>query len=108
MAKGNDKTTWDVYTWVGSGPITIRESNVSLKDAKRAKEKWIAKSAKHEAFIATHSDKKIVKGLIKETDHKVKSNKTKSSKTKSAKTKSSKTKSSKQTKSSKSTKSKKK
>ncbi len=106
MAKGNDKTTWDVYTWVGSGPITIRESNVSLKDAKRAKEKWIAKSAKHEAFIATHSDKKIVKGLIKETDHKVKSNKTKSSKSKSSKSKSSK--STKQTKSSKSTKSKKK
>jgi len=76
-----DKTRWDVYTWVGSGPIAVRVSNVSLKEAKRAKEKWVAKSAKHEAFIAAHGDKKILKGLLGETTHKVKPNKRRSAKT---------------------------
>ena len=80
MTKGKGKTTWDVYAWVGSGAIKIRESNVSLKDAKKAKEKWVAKSPKHEAFIAAHKDKKIVKGILGETDHKVKPKKGKPSK----------------------------
>ena len=80
-----EKTRWDVYTWMGSGPITIRVSNVSLKEAKKAKEKWIAKSAKHEAFIAAHNDKKIVKDLLGETEHKVKPRKKKSTKAKSSK-----------------------
>ena len=67
------KTRWDVYTWVGCGEVKLRESNVSLKDAKKAKEKWVAKSPKHEAFIASHEDKKIVKSLLKSTKPKGKS-----------------------------------
>ena len=63
MSKG--KTRWDLYAWVGSGEIKLRESNLSLKDAKKAKEKWIKKSPKHEAFIASHDDKAMVKDLLK-------------------------------------------
>lgn len=72
MAKSNDKTRWDVYTWVGSGDIKIRESNVSLKHAKKVKEEWCAKSPKHEAFIASHGDKKLLKGLLKSSKPKAK------------------------------------
>ena len=68
MSKG--KARWDVYGWVGLGDIKVRESNVSLKDAKKAKEKWCSKSKKHEAFIALHVDKKALKELVKETKRK--------------------------------------
>ncbi|MBQ9001735.1 MAG: hypothetical protein IJ087_07790 [Eggerthellaceae bacterium] len=68
MSKG--KTRWDVYGWVGSGDIKVRESNLSLKDAKKAKEKWRSKSKKHEAFIASHADRKTLKDLAKETKRK--------------------------------------
>ena len=59
------KQRWDMYGWVGNGDIKIREGNVSLKEAQRAKEKWKAKSPKHEAFIALHEDKKKLKPLLK-------------------------------------------
>lgn len=59
------KNRWDVYAWVGSGQVKIRESNVPLKDAQKAKEKWRSKSPKHEAFIALHSDKDDLKDLLK-------------------------------------------
>ena len=59
------ETRWDLYAWVGSGEIKLRESNLSLKDAKKAKDKWCKKSKKHDAFIASHSDRKLLKGLTK-------------------------------------------
>ena len=59
------KTRWDLYAWVGCGEIKLRESNLSLKDAQKAKEKWVAKSHKHEAFIASHADKSLVKEILK-------------------------------------------
>ena len=58
------KTRWDVYVWVGSGDTKVIESNVSLKDAQKARDKWIAKSPKHEAFIAQHEHKKFLKGVL--------------------------------------------
>ena len=61
-----EKTRWDVYAWVGCGDIKLRESNLTLKDAQKARDKWVKKSPKHEAFIATCADRHIVKGLIKE------------------------------------------
>lgn len=67
-----DKTRWDVYVWVGSGDIKLHESNLSLKDAKKSKEKWVSKSPRHEAFIASHGDKKILKGLLGEEKPKAK------------------------------------
>ena len=73
-----EKTRWDVYGWVGSGDIKVRESNLSLKDAKKAKVKWCSKSKKHEAFIALHSDRKALKDLTKETKKKKAKTKTKS------------------------------
>ena len=76
------KTRWDLYAWVGSGDIKLRESNLTLKEAKKAKEKWVSKSPKHEAFIASHEDKKIVKSLLKST----KPTKTTKSKSKSKST----------------------
>ena len=60
------KDRWDVYTWVGHGNVVIRESNVPFKDAQKAKEKWIQKSPKHEAFIALHGDKRFLKDVLKE------------------------------------------
>ena len=71
--KHASKTRWDVYGWVGSGRIKVLERNLALKDAKKAKEKWIKKSAKHEAFIAAHADRAIVKGLVKDVNEEGKS-----------------------------------
>ena len=62
-----EKTRWDVYAWVGCGDIKLRESNLTLKDAQKARDKWVKKSPKHEAFIASHGDKKFVKDLLKST-----------------------------------------
>ena len=59
------KSTWDVYTWVGCGNIVVRESGVPLKEAKKYKEKWKAKSPKHEAFIALHDDRGELDGVLK-------------------------------------------
>jgi len=64
MAKSK-KNTWDVYVWVGCGDVKILLSNVSLKEAKAAKAKWEKKSPKHEALIAAHADKDLLKGLLK-------------------------------------------
>ena len=65
MTKGKRETRWDVYTWVGCGDVKLRLSNVPLKEAKKAKAKWIGKSPKHGALIAAHKDKAILKGLMK-------------------------------------------
>lgn len=78
-----DKLRWDVYAWIGHGEIKIRESNVSLKDAKKAKEKWINKSPKHEAFIALHGDKSITNTLLKGNKQKAKPKAKSKSKSKS-------------------------
>ena len=82
MAKGK-KTRWDVYTWAGCGDVKIRVSNVSLKEAKAAKAEWEKKSPKHEALIAAHADRDILKGLVKSSKPDSKAKKKSSSKKKS-------------------------
>ena len=76
MAKDKKKSGWDLYTWVGCGDVKLRLVNVPLKEAKKAKAKWVEKSPKHEALIAAHKDKDILKGLLK--SEKPNSTKTKS------------------------------
>ena len=68
MTTEKGKARWDLYVWVGSGEIKLRESNLTLKDAKKAKEKWVKKSPKHEAFIALHQDKAYVKDFLKKAN----------------------------------------
>ena len=63
-AKGESKKRWDVYTWVGNGSVKLHESNISFKEAKKLKEKWVSKSPKHMALIALHEDASKLKGLV--------------------------------------------
>ena len=62
-AKAEGKKRWDMYGWVGNGAIKLRVGNVTHKEAKKAKEKWLQKSPKHGAFIVLHEHAPKLEGL---------------------------------------------